>query len=599
MTAPTQPAARQPALFTIVVLGLITGLGMGLRFYAIGAKTVWLDEAFSLWLARQPLVDMWAWLIKIDQHPPLYYTLLHYWILLFGDMQGTARTLSALCSGLAMPLFYGACRYLFPRRTAFLATLLLALSPFHIRYAQEVRMYALLTLSTAAALYFLLRVLFDEQARQQRWPWVGLALAQAAVMLTHNTATIFFPLALNVAIGGALLWQRWQGCASSLPNLNATNFPRRWLWTQGMALVGWLPWSIPFVIQAVLVDRAFWIGAPSFGLVYETLHNFNIAFLPAWTPFVMLLNLGWWLLAALGVRTLCQTADRAWLLLLLFGLPIGGELLVSLRRPIFSDRTLIWVTLPYLMLVAAGIEAIGQRIVKAMGVARRMNAASVRANRLKPVVRLGITGLLLVVGLYSVALHSYYVDFVKEEWANAAAYVAERVKPEETILFNATWVQLPFQYYFRHYEKTVALHGLPVDLFDRGVLEPQMRTADLPYMRDLLADQQSVWLIYSHDWYTDPQGLIPRELQRQMTLVEQRAFRGLQVMYYRRLTTNDQPMTNDNGQNSRPLSIVFLPKEPNIYESQNKNCCNRRWLDWPETCGAAGQFCQCRVGGHL
>lgn len=551
--------------WTTIALSLITLLGFGLRFYAIGAKTVWLDEAFSLWLAHQPLVEMWAWLIKIDQHPPLYYSLLHYWILIFGDGQGAARALSALCSGLAIPLFYGVSRYLFPPRAALLATLLLALAPFHIRYAQEVRMYALLTLTATLAFYLLMVVLIDERARQQRWPWVALALAQTAVMLTHNTATVFFPLALNTTIGGALFWKRRQGSHSAFPNLNVANFERRWLRTQLLALIGWLPWSVPFVIQAVLVDREFWIGAPTVGLVYETLHTFNLAFLPAWSLPVIMLNLGWWLLAALGVYTLRPTPGRAFLLLVLFLLPILGELLVSLRRPIFADRTLIWVTLPYLLLVASGmvwaVEVVGERVAR-WWAARRINSAphpnlpqagegtdAASALTRRPsqagegwggvpsaVLHTGmmVGGLVLLLALHGLALHTYFTYFEKEDWAEAAAYVAEQIKPGEMILFNATWVQLPFHYYFRHYEQDALLRGLPVDLFDRGVLEPKMTEADLPYMRNLLADQKSVWLVYSHDWYTDPQGLIPHELQAQMALVEQREFAGLQVMHFRR-----------------------------------------------------------------
>lgn len=544
MTPPAPPAARQPARFTGIALSLIIGLGVGLRFYAIDAKTIWLDEAFSLWLAHQPLVDMWVWLIKIDQHPPLYYTLLHYWIVCFGDAQGAARALSALCSSLALPLFYGASRYLLPSRTALLATLLLALSPFQLRYAQETRMYALLTLTVAAALYCLMRILFDERAQQQRWPWVGLSVAQTAVMLTHNTATIFFPLALNVAVGSAWRWQQ-RANATDLPNLNAANFQQRWCWTQLLALIGWLPWSIPFLIQTLLVDREFWIEPPTVNSVYAALHNFNIAFLPAFSWPGLLLNLGWWLLALLGVRSLRTRPRRVLLLLLLFLLPIAGELLVSLRRPIFSDRTLLWVMLPYLMLVAAGMVAMGRVGAKGIeAIAHRMHSTAVSPNRRKQVAvyhkAIGLIGLIFIIGVHGVALYNYHVHFAKEEWATAAAYVAERMAPGETILFNATWVQLPFQYYFRHYETSAVLHGLPVDLFERGVLEPKMSAADLPYMRTLLADAPSVWLIYSHDWYTDPQGIIPRELQRQMTLVEQRTFRGLQVLYYRRPPSDDR-----------------------------------------------------------
>ena len=533
---------KRSLAWATLLIGAITGIGFGLRFYAIGVQTVWLDEAFSIWLAQQPLVDMWAWLIKIDQHPPLYYSLLHVWLLLFGDGQGAARALSALCSGLAIPLFYAASRYLLDQRAALLAALLLALSSFHIRYAQEVRMYALLTLTVAATLYLLMVVLFDERARQRQWPWVGLALAQAATMLTHNTATVFFPLALNVAIGGAWLWKLWQGGVSSLPVLNAVDFERRWLRTQLLAVALWLPWSIPFVIQSVLVDREFWIGPPTVGMVYEALHNFNLAFLwPSWSPFFVVVNALWWVLAALGVCTLRQTPARAWLLGTLFLLPIVGELVVSLRRPIFSDRTLIWVTLPYLLLVASGmvwvVEAAVERAAR-WWAARRMNSASDSQNLLTQVGgwRVGVSGvgLVLLVVLHGLALYTYFTYFEKEDWAEAAAYVAEQIEPEEMILFNATWVQLPFDYYFRHYEQSAPLRGLPVDLFDRGVLEPKMTEADLPYLRNLLADQESVWLVYSHDWYTDPEGIIPRELDQQMTLVERRKFVVLQVMRFER-----------------------------------------------------------------
>ena len=104
--------------------------------------------------------------------------------------------------------------------------------------------------------------------------------------------------------------------------------------------------------------------------------------------------------------------------------------------------------------------------------------------------------------------------------------------PGDVILFNATWVQLPFEYYFRHYQTGAELRGLPVDLFDRGVLEPKMAEADVPAMHNLLMGRKRVWLIYSHDWYTDPKKIIPRELNQMLQQQEQREFAGLQVIRY-------------------------------------------------------------------
>ena len=89
-----------------IALLLIIAMGAFLRFFAIGSKTVWLDEAFSIWVANHGIIDGAAWLIKIDQHPPLYYALLSIWQWLFGDAQGIVRAFSALCSTLAIPFIY-------------------------------------------------------------------------------------------------------------------------------------------------------------------------------------------------------------------------------------------------------------------------------------------------------------------------------------------------------------------------------------------------------------------------------------------------------------------------------------------------------------
>lgn len=516
-------AAGEPSRLLLIAILLV---GAGVRFYAIGAKTVWLDEAFSIWIARHPLPELWQWLIGIDQHPPLYYTLLHVWQSVWGDREGAVRMLSAFCGVLTLPVFYVTTRRFFDAATGLLATLILALSPFHVRFAQEARMYTLLTLAAAFALYCAVRLLTEPPGRAQRAPgraWaLGLGVAQAAVMLTHNTATVLFPLALNLpALGGYYLVRR-RGQASSLPGLNDAGFLSWWLAGQLVALALWLPWARPFVIQARGVDQQFWILPPTLATVYDAFHNFHLAFLPAWFPAPALWDLFYGLLALAGIWGLRHAPARLLLLLSLFLVPVFGELLVSLRRPIFYERTLIWATLPYYMLLAFGMRRIGMRVGRAQGrgeLCGRVWAAQALAA-------------LAVVGLSSVSLWAYYDDFQKEEWAQAAAYVAARVEPGELILFNATWVQIPFEYYFREYHREATLHGMPVDLFDRGVLEPKMTSGDIRYLEQLISGRDRVWLVYSHDWYTDPDGIIPRELGSRLRLTDRREFVGLEVMEF-------------------------------------------------------------------
>lgn len=519
---------RNPAYFGLAIIIL---LGAFLRFYTIGAKTIWLDEAFSIWVANHSLLSGWSWLVRIDQHPPLYYSLLHFWQMIFGDAQGNVRAFSALCSTLTIPFFYGASRRWIDRRTALIAAFLLAISPIHVRYAQEARMYALLTLGVAIVLYFLARLLFDPRPRSARLVLMGLAAAQAAVMLTHNTATVFLPCALNAAIGGALLWKYTQGGVSSLPALNDPAFERRWLRTQLLAFALWLPWSIFFVRQTIRVDQEFWLQTPDWGRVSEVLYNFNAAFLPNWFPGQPWWHLLYWAVAIYSIHSLRHKPARAILLLTLFLTPIIGELLVSLRRPIFYERTLLWATLPYYLFLATGIRALTSKIeFNPKAVVASMRAETGQRARVGFAIQT-IT-LAIVIILSGVALTSYYQDFQKEEWAKAADYVAQNVAPDDLILFNATWVQLPFEYYFRHYHTNTALRGLPTDLFARGVLEPKMTEADIPYMDTLLTNRAHVWLVYSHDWYTDPNQIIPRQLEQRMQQTEQHEFIGLRVMRY-------------------------------------------------------------------
>ncbi|MFN8486924.1 MAG: glycosyltransferase family 39 protein [Caldilineaceae bacterium] len=515
-----------------LVLALILLLGAFLRFYRIDSKTLWLDEAFSVWIAHHALTESWSWLIRIDQHPPLYYSLLHFWQGLFGDSQGVVRAFSALCSTLALPFFYAACRRWFTERTALLATLILALSPFHIRYAQETRMYALLSLGVTTALYFLTCLLLDKPAHHRWRNWIGLAVAQTAVMLTHNTATVFFPLALNLGIGGAWLWTRRKGSASSWPTLKEPKFGWRWLGAQALALLLWSAWLVPFITQSIKVDKEFWIGPPTLGMIFDVLRSFNFAFLPGQLPFSQVWDVLYWGLAGLGVYALRRTPARAFLLLALCLTPFLGELLVSLRRPIFYERTLIWASLSYYMLLAVGIEWVGHNM-KAEFPTLFQNKPSLHwpnLTRLPLYIQNGV--IVAMVALSLLALSNYYFYFQKEEWDKAAAFVAQQVKPGDMILFNATWIQIPFEYYFRHYATDAELHGLPVDLFDRGVLEPKMAEADVPYMHKLLAGQSQVWLVYSHDWYTDPNKIIPRELGQMLPKQQSYQFVGLQVIHY-------------------------------------------------------------------
>lgn len=483
----------------------LTVIAAALRFFRLGSEGVWLDEAFSVWMARLPIADLLAWIVRIDQHPPLYYLLLHGWLRL-GDGEAAIRSLSALLSTATVPIFYFTARRLLRSpAVACAAALLLAVSPFHVRFAQEARMYALLTFNVALALLAVAYLLTGDQRR--RW-WALYVVFAWLTLLTHNTAILFL-VAINLAAGVAAWTPRETADgALILPSR------RGWLWAQAMVVLLWLPWGAAFVMQARAVDREFWIQPPTLETVTSALETFASAFLPAARRWALL---GGLVALGMGVAALRARRRLLWFLLALFLTPFVLELLVSLRRPIFYDRTLIWTTLPLMIVAAAALAP------------ARWKGAGV-------ILGAGAMAVLIAGNLFS--LSWYYNSFHKEQWREAAAWVNQRASEDDLLLFNATWVQIPFDYYFARYGRAIAEHGAPVDLFDAGVLEPKMTEDDLPRLQSLASEYDCVYLIYSHDWYTDPNRLIPRALGEAMRVVRSRPFVGLEVQQYARRGTD-------------------------------------------------------------
>jgi mannosyltransferase len=260
---------RPSGLSRHTLLLVIVTLGGVLRFYQSGSEGLWLDEAFSVWLARQPIGEMLRWVVRIDQHPPLYYTLLHFWMLLLGDGPAIVRSLSALFGVLTIPVVYLLGRRLAPEheQVGLLAALLLALSPFHVRLAQEARMYTLLALTASLALYALARLL-DPETHTTGLTWLSYIIFTTATLLTHNTA-IFFPIAANLFV-----------LTLHLTRLRITHYAlRNWLTAQAAVFLLWLPWLPAFLAQSARVYREFWLPAPTWETVVGTVGVFLVDYL--------------------------------------------------------------------------------------------------------------------------------------------------------------------------------------------------------------------------------------------------------------------------------------------------------------------------------
>lgn len=94
------------------------------------------------------------------QHGPVYYIIVRLWVQWFGNSPAVTRSLSAFISLLVFPCIYWLCLELFESPiVGWTAVALIAVSPFHVLYAQEAREYSLWTVTILLSSAALLRAM--------------------------------------------------------------------------------------------------------------------------------------------------------------------------------------------------------------------------------------------------------------------------------------------------------------------------------------------------------------------------------------------------------------------------------------------------------
>jgi hypothetical protein len=230
-------ADAHPVMLALGAVAVIAGVG--LRFWA--PTPLWLDEALSVNIARLPVSQIPRALAH-DGAPPLYYLLLHVWMLVFGQSDIAVRALSGIVSVVSLPFFWVAGYRLGGRAVAWITFFLAVSSPFAISYATTARMYSLMILWTLLGYLALARAL--EDARPTRL--VALGAVTALMLYTH-----YWALYLLVAVGGWLVWHWWR-TGQGGPQLRAIL----------LGVLVWIPWSPVFVFQLLHTGTP-WTSAAS------------------------------------------------------------------------------------------------------------------------------------------------------------------------------------------------------------------------------------------------------------------------------------------------------------------------------------------------
>jgi hypothetical protein len=209
-----------------------------LRFWCPSA--LWLDETLSVNISKLPLTQI-PQALSHDGSPPLYYYVLHLWMLAFGQGDFAVRALSGVVSVLSLPLFWSVGHRFGGRRTAWVCLALGLTSPFAIDYATTTRMYSFMILWSLLGVGVLWRAL-EEPTRERL---IALGALTAALLYTH-----YYGIYLVATVALLLLWrivrETRRGRSPDDPPGVRPAF--------GAMVVGgvcWLPWAPVFVFQTL------------------------------------------------------------------------------------------------------------------------------------------------------------------------------------------------------------------------------------------------------------------------------------------------------------------------------------------------------------
>ena len=483
---------------TLLALCALLLLALAFRVAQLG-KSVWVDEAFTYWLATRPLDYLWIEVPKFESHPPFYATIVKAF-LVFGTGEAWLRLPSVLAGLATLLVVFVTARRLWAPSNAFnaaglLAAALLALSAWHIHFSAEARPYALFVLAFAVFLAAAVRLLGRWQA--QRHPGVARSLLHDVAFIVsgtlllwlHAIGTFFMAAVVLVLLGYALLRlaareARPLAELAALVALIALLYLPDTVNLLGRAEEWQATWMSPITAYRarVTVDRLLGIRA-----------------LTGDSPLGYLLGAGLAWLFVLGIRHIAAASGRWQAALILSAAALPGTLALAyslVGSPILSIRTVIASIVPIATVVAIGTLALKGPALRAAAIVLLLGGSSLSAWR----------------GADAGAV---------EEWRELVTLLADGVAPGDAALAFPPEAEIGARYYLDRLGRPLALRVVPAPYPAIGLPNPYpigspalpgLLPEDVARVVEETAAAPRIWLINRGGIPHDPNCMLPNAL---------------------------------------------------------------------------------------
>jgi mannosyltransferase len=422
-------------------LGLIVLLliATALRALNLAGESLWRDEIDIIRFALGPSQEVLTSFTRTGFNGPFYIVLMRLWLGLGGVNDFALRYFSLLCGVALVAVVFVLAKRLFGVRAAFVSAWFMAISPVHIWYSGEGKMYTLQPLLLLVALYALLRGIGDFGdwrlskpisnllISKTRW-WLVFIIATTLAFYAHVLSPLFLIVAATVFL---IHWPQakahLKGALVALACLTLPYLPL-------------LLWHAPALLHGGDTGHAFFsLGHMALALLSDWSYGFG-----ANAPLFFMLQPGWVrtgcilifvAIAALGfIRSSLITHHSSLIALVWLALPVLAVFAISLRTPVFESRYLLWCAPALYMLVGAGIGG------------KRLEIGDWRLDRLISNLQ-SLISLALLTAISLLGLAAQITQPIRPDLRGGANFIASQHQPNDLLVFQIPYNKYGFIYY--------------------------------------------------------------------------------------------------------------------------------------------------------
>ncbi len=485
-----------------------TVLGAFLRLFRLGHQNLWIDELISLETARWAKGSEFARGLLTDLHGPLTSAMLHVWSSVSMD-ERWLRLLYVIPAVLTIPLAARLGRALGGEACGRWSCAILALSPLHVWYSQEVRNYSWAIFFGTAALVLFVQA-WDGLATRKTW----FALAACLVL---GVLTNFSVALLMAALSVAALLRR----------PSSPRFVLAWGGVLVAVGVAFLPWLIDWYGR-IGGERLFVTAPTPTGMPLREASGFSWAGIPyaLWT-----FGFGY----TLGPPLHDLHLDRSWrslaphapvlaagLAVLTAGLVLGMRAMAERRRLVLVSALLFVPLFLVAIMSAREVKTFHPRYLLASSFPAFVAVLGAGWSQPGAFAR-GTAAAAAVLALVALGHHAFDSRYAKEDLRGAARIVSREEQPGDSVVVIYSY--RPFEHYFEREGGQARLMRLHKRF---------LRTSDdlEAHAADAANGGGRVWVVLARWWDVAPEPKIRQAFEK--TLREEKRWEtpGVKITLY-------------------------------------------------------------------